>query len=47
MTADPLAQSICADMNLSGEAAKDLSSSVASIKVFAIKARRSGQNESY
>jgi arsenite methyltransferase len=37
MIADPIAQSICADLNLSVEQAKDLSKSVASIKVFATK----------
>ena len=37
MAADPIAQEICADLQLSDEAAKDLSSSVASIKVSAVK----------
>ena len=37
MAADPIAQEICADLQLSDEAAKDLSSSAASIKVSAIK----------
>jgi arsenite methyltransferase len=36
---DPIAQAICADLNLSTEKAKDLSKSVASIKVMAIKPR--------
>ena len=38
MTADPIAQAIYTDLQLSSEAVKDLSSSVASIKVSAIKA---------
>ena len=37
MAADPIAQEICADLQLSDEAAKDLSSSAASIKVSAVK----------
>jgi len=37
MAADPIAQAICADLNLSGEGAKDLSAAVASIKVSAKK----------
>jgi SAM-dependent methyltransferase len=37
MAADPIAQAICADLQLSDESAKDLSSSVASIKVSAVK----------
>jgi arsenite methyltransferase len=37
MAADPIAQAICSDLQLSGETAKDLSSSVASIKVSAVK----------
>ncbi len=39
MTNDPIAQAICADLNLSTEKAKDLSKSVASIKVLATKPR--------
>jgi arsenite methyltransferase len=39
MNNDPIAQAICADLNLSTEKAKDLSKSVASIKVMAIKPR--------
>jgi len=38
MAADPIAQEICADLQLSDESAKDLSNSAASIKVSAIKA---------
>ncbi len=37
MASDPLAQAICADLDLSPETAKDLACSVASIKVSAIK----------
>ena len=37
MAADPIAQAICADLNLSEEGAKDLSAAVASIKVSAKK----------
>ena len=37
MAADPTAQAICADLDLSPERAKDLSASVASIKVSALK----------
>jgi len=37
MAADPIAQEICADLQLSDESAKDLSSSAASIKVSARK----------
>jgi SAM-dependent methyltransferase len=37
MTADPIAQAICVDLKLSETAAKDLASSVASIKVSATK----------
>jgi len=37
MSNDPIAQAICADLNLSAEKAKDLSKSIASIKVLARK----------
>jgi len=37
MAADPIAQPICADLNLSREEAKELSSTIASIKVSAVK----------
>jgi arsenite methyltransferase len=37
MAVDPMAQSICGNLNLSEEGVKDLSASVASIKVSAIK----------
>jgi arsenite methyltransferase len=37
MTADPIAQAICADLNLSAEKAKDLAKTVASIKILATK----------
>jgi arsenite methyltransferase len=37
MASDPIAQAICADLNLSAEGARDLSTSVASIKVSAVK----------
>lgn len=39
MPKDPIAQAISADLNLSAEKAKDLSKSVANIKVMAIKPR--------
>ena len=39
MANDPIAQAICADLNLSAEKAKDLSKSIASIKVLAKKPR--------
>ncbi len=35
VAADPIAQAICAELNLSGEEAKDLSAAIASIKVSA------------
>jgi arsenite methyltransferase len=37
MAADPIAQAICADSNLSEEGARDLSAAVASVKVSAVK----------
>jgi SAM-dependent methyltransferase len=39
MANDPIAQAICADLNLSAEKAKDLSKSIASLKVLAKKPR--------
>jgi arsenite methyltransferase len=37
LASDPIAQAICADLNLSAEGTRDLSTSVASIKVSAVK----------